>query len=639
MDGMLKFLTCGSVDDGKSTLIGRILFETGNVYEDQLELLEIESRKIGNAGDQLDYSLLLDGLISEREQGITIDVAYRYFSTPAKKFIVADTPGHVQYTRNMATGASNCEAAVLLVDARHGVLAQTRRHLLICALMGIKYVIFTINKMDLIDYDRFRYEEIRLDCMKIFEELRNINLSIDQYYCIPVSAVHGDNCVKKSDRTPWYEGPTVLEWLENINPEEKLREKPFRLPVQFIIKPGLSKDRWQNTALEEVNPEEQKNYRGAAGWITSGDISVNEKIIILPSGKESTVKSIFRGSEHLEKAYAGDSVSIAIKDEIDMSRGDSISKPSERPSLSGQFKVRLVWMDENPLYAGRRYIFKGPYGYSGVEVVDINDSIDLSGYQKLAAKKLEMNEIGEVELYLDKEIPFDAFNENRITGAFILIDRLTNTTAACGTILHSLRRSENVHWQSIEVTSESRSELMGQKPVILWFTGLSGSGKSTIANALEKMLYAQERHTMLLDGDNIRHGLSKDLGFTDADRVENIRRIGEVSKLMTEAGIIVITSFISPFRAERDMVRSLVPEGRFIEIFVDTPLEECEKRDTKGLYKKARTGEIPNLTGINSPYEAPEYPELVLKTTGTTPEELAGTIIEYLKEKEVFNGQ
>ena len=636
MQGMLKFLTCGSVDDGKSTLIGRILFETGNVYEDQLQILEMESKKIGNAGDDIDYSLLLDGLISEREQGITIDVAYRYFSTPVKKFIVADTPGHVQYTRNMATGASNCEAAVLLVDARHGVLAQTRRHLLICALMGIKYIIFTINKIDLIGYDRFKYEQIRLDCIKILEELRNINLSIEQYYCIPVSALKGDNCVKRSDKTPWYDGPTVLEWLENINPEEKLKEKPFRLPVQYIIKPGLSKDRWQNIALENVDPREQKNYRGCAGWIASGEIAVNEKVIILPSGKESSVKSIYRGSDHVETASAGDSVAIALADEIDTSRGDSINKPSERPSMSNQFKARLVWMDEEPLFAGRRYIFRGPYGFAGGEVVDINDSIDLSGYQKLAAKKLEMNEIGEVELILDREVPFDTFNENRITGAFILIDRLTNATSACGTIIHSMRRAENVHWQNILISKESRAGLMGQKPVILWFTGLSGSGKSTIANEIEKILHAKGCHTMLLDGDNVRHGLNKDLGFTDADRVENIRRIGEVSKLMTEAGLIVLTSFISPFRAERDMVRSLVNEGEFIELFVDTPLEVCEKRDTKGLYKKARKGEIPNLTGVNSPYEYPENPEIILNTVSDSAEALAQKVIDYLAERKII---
>ncbi|TFH41399.1 MAG: adenylyl-sulfate kinase [Chrysiogenales bacterium] len=630
MKGMLKFLTCGSVDDGKSTLIGRILYETGNVYDDQLEILEIESKKIGNAGDNLDFSLLLDGLIAEREQGITIDVAYRYFSTPARKFIVADTPGHVQYTRNMATGASNCDAALLLVDARQGVLAQTRRHLLICALMGIRYVIFTINKMDLIGFDRFRYEQIRIDCMKIFDELRNINLTIDQYYCTPVSAMLGDNCVKKSDRTPWYNGPTVLEWLETIQPEEYLRDKPFRFPIQYIIKPGLSRDRWQTMALNAINPEEQRTYRGCAGVVVSGEISAGDKIVILPSGRESAVQSIYRGDEPVDNALAGDSIAISLADEIDMSRGESISKPENRPTLSNQFKTRVVWMDEQPLFAGRRYIFRGPYGFVNAEVLSIDDAIDLSGYQKLAAKKLEMNEIGEIQLVLDRDVPYDIFSDNRTTGGFILIDRLTNATSACGTILHSMRRADNIHWQSIEITKEGRAALMGQKPCILWFTGLSGSGKSTIANAIEKMLHARGRHTMLLDGDNVRHGLNKDLGFTDADRVENIRRIGEVSKLLTEAGLIVITAFISPFKADREMVRNLMAQGEFIEIFVNTPLDECERRDVKGLYKKARNGEIPNLTGVNSPYETPESPEMTLHTLDASSEELAERVVAYL---------
>ena len=637
MKGMLKFLTCGSVDDGKSTLIGRILYETKNVYDDQLEILEIESKKIGNAGDNLDFSLLLDGLIAEREQGITIDVAYRYFSTLKRKFIVADTPGHVQYTRNMATGASNCDAAILLVDARQGVLAQTRRHLLICALMGIKYVVFTINKMDLIGFDRFKYEQIRLDCIKIFDDLRNINLSIDHYFCIPVSALQGDNCLKKSGKMSWYEGQTVIEWLETIQPEEELMEKPFRFPIQYIIKPGLSKDRWQTEALKEINPEEQKNYRGCGGVIVSGSISEKDKVIILPSGRETTVKSIHRGSDRVEKAFAGESVAISITDEIDMSRGESIAKPAERPSMSNQFKARIVWMDEQTLHSGRRYLFKGPHGYVNAEIISIDNAIDLTGYQKLSAKKLEMNEIGEIQLALDKDIPFDIFSENRITGAFILIDRLTNATSACGTILHSMRRAQNVHWQSIDVTKENRSLLMGHKPAILWFTGLSGSGKSTIANALEKMLHADGRHTMLLDGDNVRHGLNKDLGFTDADRVENIRRIGEVSRLMTESGLIVITSFISPFRAERDMIRSLVPDGEFIEIYVNTPLSECENRDVKGLYKKARAGEIPNMTGVNSPYEIPENPEIVLNTASSSADELARVIITYMAERKLFS--
>jgi bifunctional enzyme CysN/CysC len=636
MSNILKFLTCGSVDDGKSTLIGNILYATGNIYEDQLKTLEAESKKIGNAGGKLDYSLLLDGLMAEREQGITIDVAYRYFFTPKTKFIVADTPGHVQYTRNMATGASNCDAALILIDARQGVLDQTRRHALICALMGIKNILFAINKMDLVSYDRYKYESIKIDCIRLTDDLKELGLSFNVSDCLPVSALEGDNLVLRSDKTPWYNGPTVLNWLEDIEPEKLLHDKAFRLPIQYVIKPGISEERWQNDALALFNPEEQKNFRGYAGKITSGSIKIDDEVIILPSGQKSIVKNIFKSDTRVSEVTAGDSVSISLAHDIDISRGDCIASIDSRPEMSDQFKARIVWMDETPLFSGRIYKFRSNFGTVNAEVVKINDRIDLSGYQKLAGEKLNMNDIGEIEISLSRPVPFDPYSENRETGSFILIDRLTNATSGCGMISHSLRRAQNVHWQNIEISKESRSRLMGQKPALLWLTGLSGAGKSTIANVIEKRLHSIGRHTMLLDGDNIRHGLNKDLGFNEADRIENIRRIGEVAKLMTDAGLIVITSFISPFRSERELARNLLPDGEFLEIFIDTPIEECEARDPKGLYRKARNGEIPNFTGINSPYEVPEKPEITLNTISTDADKLAEIVIKYMSDKGII---
>lgn len=636
MSNILKFLTCGSVDDGKSTLIGNILYATGNIYDDQLKTLQEESRKIGNAGGKLDYSLLLDGLMAEREQGITIDVAYRYFFTPKTKFIVADTPGHVQYTRNMATGASNCDAALILIDARQGVLDQTRRHALICALMGIKNILFAINKMDLVAYDRYKYETIKVDCIRLTDDLKELGLNFNIYDCLPVSALEGDNLVLRSDKTPWYNGPTVLDWLEDIEPEKLLHDKAFRLPVQFVIKPGISEERWQNDALALFNPEEQKNFRGYAGKITSGSIKIDDEVIILPSGQKSIIKNIFKSDTRVSEVTAGDSVSISLAHDIDISRGDCIASIDSRPEMSDQFKARIVWMDESPLFAGRIYKFRSNFGIVNAEVVKINDRIDLSGYQKLAGEKLNMNDIGEIEISLSRPVPFDPYSENRETGSFILIDRLTNATSGCGMISHSLRRAQNVHWQNIDISKESRSKLMGQKPALLWLTGLSGAGKSTIANMIEKKLHSIGRHTMLLDGDNIRHGLNKDLGFNEADRIENIRRIGEIAKLMTDAGLIVITAFISPFRSERDLARNLLPDGEFLEIFIDTPIEECEARDPKGLYRKARNGEIPNFTGINSPYEVPEKPEMTLNTISADADKLAEIVIKYMSDKGII---
>lgn len=633
MNGILRFLTCGSVDDGKSTLIGRILFDTKNVYDDQLITLESESKRIGNAGGNLDFSLLMDGLMAEREQGITIDVAYRYFSTSKRKFIVADTPGHIQYTRNMATGASNCDAAVILIDARQGVLPQTKRHTLICALMGINHVLFAVNKMDLVDWNKSAFDVISGDCVKAVDELSKIGLALSDFSCVPVSSVFGDNVHTLSSSSPWYQGRSVVDWLENVEITSDTENKSLRMPVQYVIKPGISKDKWQSNALAVLSPEQQKNFRGYAGQILSGHISVGDKITVLPSGISSTVSSIIKSSAFADRASQGESVSVSLSDDIDISRYDCISSSDARPELSDIFKVRIVWMDEEPLYSGRRYIFKSHFGVIPADIIKINDLIDLSGYQKLAADKLNKNDIGEIEISVSKPVPFDNYSQEKKSGSFILIDRLKNTTSACGMILHSMRRSHNVHWQNIQISRDLRSGQKHQKPAVLWFTGLSGSGKSTIANLLEQKLYSSGKHTMILDGDNIRHGLNKDLGFTEADRIENIRRIGEVSKLMADAGLIVITSFISPFRSDRETARNMLADSNFIEIFVSAPLEVCEKRDPKGLYKKVRSGEIPNFTGINSPYEEPENPEILIKTDTNEPGQSADMIFEWLKQR------
>jgi bifunctional enzyme CysN/CysC len=574
--------------------------------------------------------------MAEREQGITIDVAHRYFSTARRKFIVADTPGHVQYTRNMATGASGCDAAVILIDARLGVLDQTRRHFLICALMGIRQLAFAINKMDLAGWDQGIYETIRSDCRRMAAELQELGLETASCPCIPVSALCGDNLSVPSASTPWYSGPTLLQWLEEVPATASLVEKPLRLPIQYVIKPGLGRGKWQETALTEMDPERRRNYRGYAGQIASGRLAVGDPVMLLPSGHTSVVSGLLASGRPVTVAEAGDSVAVELRDDLDISRGDCLCHPHRRPATSNLFRARLVWMEAQPLYSGRRYLFQSAAGLIPAEIVRINSATDLTGYRGLAVHKLEMNDVGDIDFALSRPIPFDPYQENRTTGAFIFIDRLDNATAGAGMILHPLRRAENIHWQRLEVTRENRASLMGQHPCVLWFTGLSGSGKSTIANLVEKKLYSLGRHTMLLDGDNVRHGLNRDLGFTETDRIENIRRVGETAKLMTDAGLIILTAFISPFRAERELARNLFTEGDFIEIFVSAPLAACEQRDPKGLYRKARQGEIPNFTGINSPYEVPETPELVLDTLLHTPEELADQVVALLLRKGVI---
>ena len=587
MDSILRFLACGSVDDGKSTLIGHLLYNTKNIYDDQVETLERESARMGNAGNHLDFSLLLDGLIAEREQAITIDVAYRYFSTEKRKYIVADSPGHEQYTRNMATAASNCDAAMIVVDAQKGALRQTRRHALICAMMGIRQVVFAVNKMDLVEWDQGRFEDIAAECRRLTTDLHGLELGFDQLQIIPVSALLGDNLSGNSSRMAWYDGPTIIEWLEKAEQQREKADLPFRFPVQYVTRPGA--------ALQG----RKKRYYG--GTIASGSLRVGDSVVILPSGNKSVVQELLSPAGPLEQAGAGTAVAIALADEIDVSRGDGFFLEDHRPDTSDQFKARLIWMNGEALYAGRAYAFQGPFGKARATVSHFCDKVDMSSYAKLAAERLVMNDIGEVEISLSRAIPFDAYTLNRETGAFILVDLLTNATAAAGMILHPLRRAENVHRQSLDIDKVARSLLKNQKPCLIWFTGLSGSGKSTLANLIEKKLYAMGRHTMLLDGDNVRLGLNRDLGFTEADRVENIRRAGEVAKLMVESGLMVLACFISPYRADRRMVRELFSDGEFLEVFVDAPIEVCEKRDPKGLYKKARAGLIPNFTGVNAP--------------------------------------
>jgi bifunctional enzyme CysN/CysC len=635
-NGILRFLACGSVDDGKSTLIGHLLHLTGNLYDDQLRILEEESSRIGNAGGVIDYSLLLDGLMAEREQGITIDVAYRYFATPRRKFIVADTPGHERYTRNMATGASQCSAALILVDSSRGVLSQTRRHALICALMGIRHLLFVVNKMDLVEWGEHVFRKVESQCGRITEELERFGLPLAEQVAVPVSALHGDNLVALSVKTPWYGGTTVMDWLERIKPWNRLESMSPRFPVQYVIKVAHSGNAWQNGAGHVVRTTDAGTYRSYAGTVVSGRLKQGDRVLVVPSGLRSKVDRIWCGDREIRDAAAGMAVSVTLEGEHDIVRGDLIVAEDGRPEVAHVFKVRLVWMDERQLFAGRHYLFKSLAGAATAEITRIRSKIDLSSYQRLAGDCFSLNDIGEAEMALSRPIPFDPYHKNRETGAFILTDRLSNSTVACGMILHAMRRARNVQWHCGEVERGDRAAIKGQKPCVLWFTGLSGSGKSTIANCLERRLHGMGRHTMLLDGDNIRQGLNKDLGFTEAGRIENIRRIGEVSKLMADAGLIVITAFISPFRAERDMVRRLLPHGEFIEIHVNTPLEECERRDPKGLYRKARIGEIPNFTGINSPYEVPENPEIRLDTSTSPVEDSADVIIRFLSDKELL---
>ena len=604
---LLRFITCGSVDDGKSTLIGRLLYDSKMIFEDQLAALEADSKKVGTQGQAIDFALLVDGLAAEREQGITIDVAYRFFATEKRKFIVADTPGHEQYTRNMVTGASTADLAVILVDARKGVLTQTRRHSYLVHLIGIRNLVLAVNKMDLIGYDQDKYDAIVAD-YRAFAK----SIGIEHFTPMPISGFVGDNITARSENTPWYTGVPLMEHLENVELDVAADQaKPFRMPVQWVNRPNL-------------------DFRGFSGLITSGAVAPGDAVRVLPSGKTSTVARVVTLDGDLPQAVAGQSVTLTLTDEIDCSRGDVLSIADNPPEVAGQFETTLIWMADEPLLPGRPYWMKLATQTVSATIQPPKYQINVNTLEHIAAKTLELNAIGVATLSTDKPIVFEPYAASHDLGGFILIDKMTNATVAAGMLHFSLRRSQNVHWQALDISREVHADLKNQKPAVLWFTGLSGAGKSTIANLVEKALVRMNRHTFLLDGDNVRHGLNKDLGFADADRVENIRRVGEVARLMTDAGLIVITSFISPFRAEREMVRELIAQGEFFEIFIDTPLADAEARDVKGLYKKARAGKLKNFTGIDSPYEPPEHPEIHIDTTKVTPEEAAEIIVARL---------
>jgi len=606
--GLLRFITCGSVDDGKSTLIGRLLYESKMIFEDQLAALEGDSKKFGTQGDNLDLALLVDGLAAEREQGITIDVAYRFFATDRRKFIVADTPGHEQYTRNMVTGASTADAAIILIDARHGVLTQTRRHSYLVSLIGIRHVAIAINKMDLVEYSEKRFRAIE-------EEYRTFaqRIGIKDIVSIPVSALKGDNILTASARTPWYHGPTLMGYLETVEiDEDRLQRAPFRLPVQWVNRPNL-------------------NFRGFAGTVAGGGVQPGDRVRVQPSGRESRVARIVTHDGDLERAVAGQSITLTLADEIDISRGDVISAADSPAQVAAQFQATVVWMSDAAMLRGRTYVMKIGNKTVPATIAPLKYKVNVNTLEHVAAEKLELNEIGVCELVLNQPIAFDPYGENRDTGGFILIDRLTHNTVGAGMLQFALRRAHNIHIHALEVSKAVRSAQKGQKSCALWLTGLSGSGKSTIANLVDTKLLAMGRHTYVLDGDNVRHGLNKDLGFTAEDRVENIRRIAEVAKLMVDAGLIVLTAFISPFRSERSMARALHEDGEFIEVFVDAPLSLAEQRDPKGLYKKARRGEIKNFTGLDSPYEEPEAAEIRIDTASLSAEDAANRIIGYLQ--------
>ena len=610
---MLRFLTCGSVDDGKSTLIGRLLYDTKLIFEDQLATLEKDSKKHGTDGDNIDFALLVDGLEAEREQGITIDVAYRFFATSKRKFIVADTPGHEQYTRNMATGASTADLAVVLIDARKGVLKQTRRHSFIASLLGIRHIVVAVNKIDLMDNSQGVFDRIVADYKEFAKDF-----GFETVTPIPMSARFGDNVTTHSAKMPWYKGPSLLEHLETVPVGEDLEAKPFRFPVQYVNRPNL-------------------DFRGFAGTVASGIVRKGEQVVVAKSGKPSVVKRIVTQDGDLEEARAGQAVTIVLNDEIEVSRGNMLVAPNARPEVADQFEARLVWFSEQAMIPGRSYILRTETDQIPATVTALKYRIDVNSFSHEAAKHLDLNEVGVINLGTQSPVAFDPYAANRVTGAFILIDRVTNATVGAGMITHALRRASNVHWQSLDVNKKARAGQKNQKPAVLWFTGLSGSGKSTIANMVEKSLHAKGFHTTMLDGDNVRHGLNRDLGFTEADRVENLRRVGEVAKLMTEAGLVVLVSFISPFSAERKSARDLFAEGEFIEIFVDTPIEECMKRDPKGLYAKALRGELRNFTGVDSPYEAPENPDLHLLTSDLEISELADKVEEFVLGKITFD--
>ena len=589
---LLRFITCGSVDDGKSTLIGRLLYESKRLFDDQLAALEADSRRHGTQGERIDYALLLDGLAAEREQGITIDVAYRFFDTDRRKFIVADCPGHEQYTRNMATGASTADLAVVLVDARKGLLAQTRRHSYIVSLLGIRHVVLAVNKMDLVGYDQGVFDAIAAGYRELAAQLGIADVQV-----IPLSALEGDNLLQPSPNTPWYDGPALLQHLETVQIDTAGGTSGMRLPVQWVNRPNL-------------------DFRGFAGTLVAGEVRPGDAVVALPSGRRSTVARVLDANGDVAVARAGQAVTLTLADEIDISRGDVIAAAGDPPEVADQFAAHVLWMDDAALLPGRPYWLQIGSRTIAASISEIKHRIDVNTQDKLAAKRLELNEVGYCNLSLDEPIAFEPYADNRALGGFILIDRQSNATVAAGTLDFALRRAGNVHWQHLDVDKAARARIKGQTPKVLWFTGLSGAGKSTIANLVEKRLHARGCHTFTLDGDNVRHGLNRDLGFTDEDRVENIRRVAEVAKLMTDAGLIVLVSFISPFRAERQMARERFGDGEFIEIFVDVPLEVAESRDVKGLYRKARAGQIPNFTGIDSPYEAPENPELRLYADG-----------------------
>jgi bifunctional enzyme CysN/CysC len=612
---LLRFITCGSVDDGKSTLIGRLLFETQAIFDDQLAALEADSRRHGTQGENIDFALLVDGLSAEREQGITIDVAYRYFSSERRKFIVADTPGHEQYTRNMVTGASTADLAVLLVDARKGVLTQTRRHSYLAKLVGIRRFVLAVNKMDLVDYDQAAFEAIAADYRAFAEKI-----GIDQWVAIPVSGLNGDNVVGSSDATPWYQGPSVLDHLDTVALDAAAdAAKPLRMAVQWVNRPN-------------------QDFRGFAGQIASGTVAPGNEVRILPSGRLTRIERVVTSGGDLELAVAGQSVTLTFANEVDCSRGDVIAAAGDPPEVADQFEAAIVWMADEPLIPGRGYWLKLGTQTVTATVHHPKYEVNVNTLEHLAAPTLGLNAIGIAEIATDREITFEPYavegsSPNRVLGGFILIDKLSNATVACGMLHFALRRAHNIHRQHLDVSRETHAALKGQKPAVLWFTGLSGAGKSTIANLVEQKLAKLGRHTFLLDGDNVRHGLNRDLGFTEADRIENIRRVGEVARLMADAGLIVLTAFISPFRAEREMVREMMAQGEFIEVFVDTPLAEAEKRDAKGLYAKARAGELKNFTGIDSPYEEPEQPEIRIDTTAMSPEAAADLIVEELLKR------
>ena len=611
--GLLRFITCGSVDDGKSTLIGRLLYESKMLFEDQLDALETDSGKVGTTGGALDFALLLDGLSAEREQGITIDVAYRFFSTDRRKFIVADTPGHEQYTRNMVTGASMADVAVILVDARKGVLTQTRRHSYLVSLVGIRRVALVINKMDLVGYSPESFREIEVDYRKFAD-----SLGFEEITCLPISALEGDNIVTLSASTPWYEGPTLMGFLESVEVDEhRMQQLPFRMSVQWVNRPSL-------------------DFRGFAGMIAGGQLRKGDRIAAFPSGRETSVARILGPDGDIDLAVAGQSVTLTLADEIDVSRGDLLAPPDSPPGVADQFEASIVWMSESPMLRGRTYLMKIGAKTASATILPLKYKVNVNTLEQTPGNELELNEIGVCQLELDRMIAFDPYDQNRETGSFILIDRLTNNTIGAGLLHFSLHRSQNVHWQAIDVDKQAHATLNQHRPCVLWFTGLSGAGKSTIANLVYQRLHAGGHHAYLLDGDNVRHGLNKGLGFTDADRVENVRRVAEMSKLMVDAGLIVLVAFISPFRTERRMAREILEEGEFVEVFVDTPISVAEQRDPKGLYRKARAGELKNFTGIDSPYEPPENPEIRIDTTDTKVEEAAEQIVGELGRRGIL---